>query len=182
MPDDAPPDNMAERSLEIYREVISKLNLSAKATELVNATEALYVRIESLRENVVSSIVMPANSIYTRADIRYREAVRQSEIRYHPGESSPSFERRTRDPAIRGVQLVDLFIALCSYYQNREEQVEEYNEVISRLENTRKTGTSELFNIHPGSHFFHQRTRFSDSSKLATKKRLNTEHPLIVIW
>ena len=50
------PGLQTDRSaVDIYEEVISKLNLSEKATELTSAVETLCVRIDSLRENMVSS-------------------------------------------------------------------------------------------------------------------------------
>lgn len=53
-----PRDIMTERVLEIYQEVMSKRDLSAKATELANTAEALHARMGLLRENIVSSVVV----------------------------------------------------------------------------------------------------------------------------
>jgi len=58
MADDMPPGILAEHAIEIYQKVISELSLSARATELADATEALHIRIELLQENIVSSIVI----------------------------------------------------------------------------------------------------------------------------
>lgn len=51
---------MTERALEIYQDEISKRNLSVRARELVASTKALQEKMDSLRENIVSLLVLLA--------------------------------------------------------------------------------------------------------------------------
>ena len=52
---------MASRASEIYQGIISKLDLSAKATGLVKAADELSAKVDSLRTDIVSLLVVPAN-------------------------------------------------------------------------------------------------------------------------
>ena len=54
--------------LDIYREVISGLDLSGKATELPGAVEKLHSGVDSLRKNIVSFRTVPAHLLSVWAD------------------------------------------------------------------------------------------------------------------
>lgn len=55
---------------DIYREVISGLDLLGKATELPGAVEKLRSEINSLQKNIVSSRTVLANLLFIYADTR----------------------------------------------------------------------------------------------------------------
>ena len=80
MSDNPPPNFIGEHALEIYQGDMAKHNLSARAAELVSVVETLQDKLGSLRENIVSSLVIPVHSLYICADIRYYQATRKPEI------------------------------------------------------------------------------------------------------